>query len=60
MRQTKLKTNLILSIFGWFTISFSMFMMNFYIKYVPGNIFVNTIINAAAEALSKVFSGVLI
>ena len=60
MRQTKLKANLMLSIFGWFTISFAMFMMNFYIKYVPGNVFVNTIINAAAEALSKVFSGVLI
>jgi len=32
--------------------SFNYYLVNFYLKYIPGNIFINTIVSSTAEAIS--------
>ena len=35
-------------------------MINFYLKYIPGNVFVNTIIASLSEAVSTLLSGLIV
>ena len=35
-------------------------MINFYLKYIPGNVYVNTIIASLSEAISTLLSGLIV
>ncbi len=40
--------NLILMIINWSCVSFFFYLLNFFIKYMPGDIFINSIISGLA------------
>jgi len=42
------------------TCSFSYYLINFYVKYLPGNIYTNQIVNSISEAAAHAFSTVLV
>lgn len=47
-----LRTNLVLMSFIWSSTSVSYYIVNFYLKYLKGNLFTNTDTSVAAEALA--------
>ena len=49
--------NLILMTTFWTASSFSYYMITFFLKYIPGNIYVNTSLSAIAEIIAYVVSG---
>jgi hypothetical protein len=55
-----LKTNLICSCFVWLHGSFNFYMITFYLKYFPGNIFVNAMCFAGADLTAYTLSGVVL
>ena len=40
--------------------SFDFYLINFYLKYIPGNIFINTIVSSASSSASCYIAGVII
>ena len=42
------------------TASFNYYMINFYLKYIPGNVYINTIIASLSEAISTLLSGLIV
>ena len=42
---------------AWSASSFTYYMVGFYIKYIPGDIFQNVIISSVSEALACLISG---
>ena len=55
-----LLTNLISSCFTWLFASFNFYLITFYLKYFPGNIFVNSLCFAVADALAFSSSGIFL
>ena len=51
--------NLILMTIFWTASSFNYYIMTFYLKYIPGNIYVNTSLSCIAELVAQVTSGVI-
>ena len=51
--------NLILMAVFWTASSFNYYIITFYLKYIPGNIFVNTSLSCIAEIISYLCSGVV-
>lgn len=51
--------NLILMIVMWTASSFCYYFITFFLKYIPGNIYVNTSISSISEIIAYVFSGSL-
>ena len=49
--------NLIMMNIAWGASSFTYYMVGFYIKYIPGDIFQNVIISALSESLACLISG---
>ena len=43
----------------WIACSFCYFLINFYVKYLPGNIYQNSMSSGAAEAIAYITSGFL-
>jgi MFS family permease len=43
----------------WSAVSFGYFMIGYYMKYVPGNIYQNIILSTLADMISNIFSGIL-
>jgi hypothetical protein len=44
----------------WFCVSFDYYLITFYLKYLPGSIFVNSIVSSCSEALAIIFSGIIL
>jgi hypothetical protein len=42
------------------TCSFSYYLINFYVKYLPGNIYTNQIVNSLSESAAHAFSAVVV
>ena len=40
--------------------SFNYYLINFYLKYIPGNVFINTIVSSASSATACYLSGLII
>lgn len=51
--------NLIIMILSWSASSFCFYILGFYIKYIPGSMFVNVIITCIADAISSIFAGLI-
>ena len=51
---------MLIFVFLFSSASFNYYLVNFYLKYIPGNIFVNTIVSSIAETLSAYFAGFVI
>ena len=60
LKQRTIVINLIVMSLIWLTWSFNYFLLNFQMKYLPGNINVNMFVSFAAELLSYVVSGIFI
>ena len=52
--------NLILMAIFWTASSFNYYIITFYLKYIPGNVFVNTSLSCIAEVFAYIGSGFLI
>ena len=44
----------------WVNASFNFFLITFYLKYFPGNIFINSICFASADLIAYLSSGVVL
>jgi uncharacterized membrane protein (DUF485 family) len=51
--------NLLLMIFIWMASSFDMYLITFQMKYLPGSIFVNTLVSSAVDIPISIVSGIL-
>ena len=51
-----LRTNMLILVTIWMTVSFSYFLINFQLKYLGGNIYVNAITTSLAEMVGKLSS----
>lgn len=51
--------NLVLMTIFWTTSSFNYYIITFYLKYIPGNVFVNTSLSCTAEIIAYVASGLV-
>lgn len=59
LQDAKLKQNLAILCGCWMASTFSYYMILFYMKYLPGNIFVNTIYCSSADTIGYLFTGIL-
>lgn len=53
-------TNLGIFIFLFSSASFNYYLINFYLKYIPGNVYVNTIVASIAEFVSTLIAGSIV
>ena len=53
------RVNLIIMILSWSASSFCFYIIGFYIKYIPGDIFVNMITTCIADVISSIVAGVI-
>lgn len=42
----------------WTVASFDYYLISYYLKYIPGNIFINTSVSSISENIAYVFSGI--
>lgn len=52
--------NLLLCIMIWTSGSFNYYLIAYQLKYIQGNLFINTIVSSTSEVCAFIFSGVLI
>jgi len=55
-----LRTNLIASCFTWLFASFNFYLITFYLKYFPGNIYINSLCFALSDAMAFTSSGMFL
>ena len=48
--------NLVIMNVAWSSTSFGFYLISYYLKYIPGDIFTNVILSAFADCLSSFFS----
>ena len=53
------RTNLAIMVLSWSASSFCFYIMGFYIKYIPGDVFMNTVIISIADAVSSGSTGLI-
>ena len=58
-RDSIYRVNLIIMILSWSASSFCFYIIGFYIKYIPGDIFVNMITTCIADVISSIVAGVI-
>jgi len=59
LRQKVVQKNLVVMAYMWATASFSYYMIVFYLKYLPGDIYSNTFASSGTDCASVVFGGFL-
>jgi len=59
LRDPRILVNLAVMTFMWVTCSFNYYMIALYVKYLPGNIYVNCIAGAVAELFANATGGLL-
>ena len=59
-KQCRNLSNLIIFVYLFSSASFNYYMINFYLKYIPGNIYVNSIIASLSESISTLLSGLIV
>ena len=51
--------NLLVLLFLWVVASFDYFLINFQLKYIEGDVYVNTIVSSVSEVCAYIISGAL-
>lgn len=59
LKQRVIVVNLIVMAYMWAACSFGYYMIIFYLKYLPGNIYNNSLSSGGTDLIAVVFSGVL-
>ncbi len=59
LRNKKHLKNIIIVLFLWGISSFNYFLINFQLKYIEGDIYINTMMNAVSEIAAYIISGLL-
>lgn len=52
--------NLAIFVYMFSATSFNYYLINFYLKYIPGNIFINTIVAAVADCVAHIMIGIVV
>ena len=60
LKHRQLMINLVMMVVCWMVASFGYYLINFYEKYIEGNIFVNNALGSIAEPIAFIGSGVLL
>lgn len=60
LQDPQLKTNLIGSCFIWLLSSFNFYLITFYLKKFPGNVYVNSLCFAGADMVAFISSGLIL
>jgi len=53
------RSNLIILVQFWFVCSFCFYLISFFVKYIPGDIYINTILISVADLASALYSGIM-
>ena len=53
-------TNLVAFVYLLSVASFGFYVINFYLKYIPGNVYVNTMVSSISQSASGYLSGVIV
>ena len=59
LKNRTILINILLMIVAWSLVSFDYYMISFYMKYIDGVIFINSIFSALSECLAYTFAGVI-
>ena len=59
MRDRVYRTNLFIMVMSWSASSFCFYIIGFYLKYIPGDIFMNTMFVSVADSVSSMITGVI-
>ena len=59
MEDSIYRLNLIVMVLSWIASSFCFFIIGFYIKYIPGDIYSNMIAMNIADAASSIAAGLM-
>eukprot|EP00355_Strombidium_rassoulzadegani_P001705 CAMPEP_0168609360 /NCGR_PEP_ID=MMETSP0449_2-20121227/1158_1 /TAXON_ID=1082188 /ORGANISM="Strombidium rassoulzadegani, Strain ras09" /LENGTH=176 /DNA_ID=CAMNT_0008649485 /DNA_START=826 /DNA_END=1353 /DNA_ORIENTATION=+ len=59
LRDKVQRTNLFVMVLAWGASSFCFYILGFYMKYIPGDIFINTIITSFCDAVSSIVTGII-
>lgn len=59
LKQSKILANLVLMSYIWAGVSFTSYLFSIYLKYLPGNIFVNSITSQTTQTLAALCGGVI-
>jgi len=59
MQDPVYRTNLIIMVLSWSASSFCFYILSFYLKYIPGDIYINTIIVSVADLISSIVTGIM-
>ena len=51
---------MLIFVFLFSAASFDYYLINFYLKYIPGNVFVNTIVSSVSSGIATFLSGSLV
>ena len=52
--------NLIAFVYLFSVASFDYYLINFYLKYIPGNVFINMIVSSLSSSISGYVSGIIV
>ena len=52
------KVNFMVMCLAWSTTAFSYYMIGFYVKYIPGDVFTNVMVSSISELVFTYLSGV--
>lgn len=58
-RNKRHLANVLVLLFLWIAASFDYFLINFQMKYIDGDIYVNTIVSSVSEVIAYLISGAL-
>ena len=53
-------TNLVVFVYLFSAASFDYYLINFYLKYIPGNVFVNSIISSVSSGVATFIAGTIV
>ena len=59
LKDSIYRMNLIVMILSWIASSFCFFIIGFYIKYIPGDIYSNIIATSIADGASSIAAGII-
>ena len=52
--------NLLVFVYLFTAASFDFYLINFYLKYIPGNVFTNTIVASVSSSIASFISGFIV
>ena len=59
LKQRDIQINLLVMTYMWGTVSFTYYLISFQLKYLPGDVYNNSMASSASELLAYILGGIL-